>query len=385
MAASVYFDHNATTPVDPAVWDAMLPWCRDQFGNASSRHEYGRAARRAIDEARERVAAAVGAHATEIVFTSGGSDANNLLIKGAAARLKTGLLAVSAVEHPCVMRPAEQLVRQGWQLCRLAVDAEGRVDEAAYRHLLVQKPKLISIMLANNETGVLQDVGALASQLDDVGAFFHTDAVQALGKVPVDFRSLNARGVHALTVSAHKIGGPKGSGALVLDKRVEIVPLIAGGGHERGLRSGTENVAAIVGFGMACDLLMQRQEEQATRLNGLRKRLETGLRALGATIFGDGAPRLPNTVCFGIGGFDGETLVAQLDHAGYALASGAACSSANPEPSHVLRAMGVPDGLARAAVRASLGTDNTAAQVDGFFEALRATTTKLQHLTALAV
>ena len=141
--ASVYFDHNATTPVDPAVWDAMLPWCRDQFGNASSRHEYGRATRRAIDEARERVAAAVGAHATEIVFSSGGSEANNLFIKGAAARLKTGLLAVSAVEHPCVMRPAEQLVRQGWQLCRLAVDAEGRVDEAAYRHLLVQKPKLI--------------------------------------------------------------------------------------------------------------------------------------------------------------------------------------------------------------------------------------------------
>ena len=239
--------------------------------------------------------------------------------------------------------------------------------------------------MANNETGVLQDIGALASQLDDAGAFFHTDAVQALGKVPVDFRSLNARGVHALTFSAHKIGGPKGAGALILDKRVEIEPLIAGGGHERGLRSGMENVAAIVGFGMACDLLMQRQEEQATRLNGLRKRLETGLRALGATIFGDGAPRLPNTVCFGIGGFDGETLVAQLDHAGYALASGAACSSANPEPSHVLRAMGVPDGLARAAVRASLGTDNTAAQVDGFFEALRATTTKLQHLTALAV
>ena len=385
MAASVYFDHNATTPVDPAVLEAMLPWFSGQFGNASSRHEYGRAARKAVDEARGKVAAAVGAHATEVVFTSGGSEANNLFIKGAAACLKPGALAVSAVEHPCVIKPAEQLARRGWQLHRLTVDVEGRVDEAAYRRTLSLNPKLVSVMLANNETGVLQDVGALAEMARDAGAFFHTDGVQALGKIAVDFRALNARGVNALTLSAHKLGGPKGAGALVLDKRIEIEPLIAGGGHERGLRSGTENVAAIVGFGAACELATQRLAERAARLSALRQRLEDGLRAMGATLFGDGAKRLPNTVYFAIAGFDGETLVAHLDHAGYALASGAACSSANPEPSHVLQAMGVPDGLARGAVRASLGAGNTSAQVDAFIDALRGTTTRLQQLTALAV
>ena len=363
----------------------MLPWFSGQFGNASSRHEYGRAARKAVDEARGKVAAAVGAHATEVVFTSGGSEANNLFIKGAAACLKPGALAVSAVEHPCVIKPAEQLARRGWQLHRLAVDAEGCVDEAAYRRTLSLNPKLVSVMLANNETGVLQDVGALAEMARDAGAFFHTDGVQALGKIAVDFRALNARGVNALTLSAHKLGGPKGAGALVLDKRIEIEPLIAGGGHERGLRSGTENVAAIVGFGAACELATQGLAERAARLSALRQRLEDGLRAMGATLFGDGAKRLPNTVYFAIAGFDGETLVAHLDHAGYALASGAACSSANPEPSHVLQAMGVPDGLARGAVRASLGAGNTLAQVDAFIDALRGTTTRLQQLTALAV
>jgi len=385
MAASIYLDHNATTPVDAAVLDAMLPWLSGQFGNASSRHEYGRAARKAIDEARNKVAAAVGAHATEIVFTSGGSEANNLFIKGAAAFLKPGALAVSAVEHPCVIKPAEQLSRRGWHLHKLGVDGEGRVDEVAYRAALSQNTKLVSVMLANNETGVLQNVAELAGMARDSGALFHTDGVQALGKIPVDFRALNASGVNALTLSAHKIGGPKGAGALVVDKRVEIEPLIAGGGHERGLRSGTENVAAIVGFGAACELAVQRQADFATRSIALRRRLEDGLLNFGATLFGVGADRLPNTVYFSIVGLDGETLVAYLDRAGFAVASGAACSSANPEPSHVLQAMGVPRDIARGAVRVSLGTGNDSAQVDDFLGALGDTMTKLQHLTAIAV
>ena len=253
--ATVYFDHNATTPVDPAVLEAMLPWFSEHCGNASSLHGYGRAARRAIDEAREKVAAAVGAHASEVVFTSGGSEANNLFIKGAAARLGPGVLAVGAVEHPSVIEPAEQLARRGWRRCLLAVDGEGRVDVPAYRQTLSQQPKLVSVMLANNETGVVQDVAALAEMMmkTSSGAVFHTDGVQALGKIPVDFRALNTCGVNALTLSAHKLGGPKGAGALVLDKRIEIEPLIAGGGQERELRSGTENVAAIVGFGVACE------------------------------------------------------------------------------------------------------------------------------------
>lgn len=387
MPAPVYFDHNATTPLDPAVLDAMLPWLTGLSGNPSSRHEYGRAARTVLDEARGQVAAAVGAQPGEIVFTSGGSEANNLFIKGAAACLKPGLLAVSAIEHPCVTRPAEQLLRGGWQLLRLPVDSEGRIDETGYAEALAQKPKLVSVMLANNEAGVLQPIEALAAQAVPCGAWFHSDAVQAFGKVAVDFRALNARGVHALTLSAHKIGGPKGAGALVLDKRVEIEPLIAGGGHERGRRSGTENVAAIVGFGVACELAAQRLAQSAARLLALRTRLEQGLSAsgLGATLFGMGAGRLPNTVCFSLPDIEGETLVAHLDRAGFAVASGAACSSANPEPSHVLRAMGVPPDLARGAVRLSLGEGNTLEQVDGFLVALQAMATRLRRLTAMAV
>jgi cysteine desulfurase len=252
--APVYLDHNATTPADPAVVEAMLPYLAGLCGNASSRHEYGRAARRAIDEARSKVAAAVGAHASEVVFTSGGSEANNLLIKGAAACLKPGVLVVSAIEHPCVIRPAEQLRKRGWTLHKLAVDAAGRIDGAKFQALMAERPSIVSVMLANNETGVVQDIETLATQARAAGACFHSDAVQAVGKMAVDFRRLNAAGVNALSVSAHKIGGPKGAAALILDKRLDIEPLIAGGGHERGLRSGTENVAAIVGFGVACEL-----------------------------------------------------------------------------------------------------------------------------------
>jgi cysteine desulfurase len=385
MFAPVYLDHNATTPIDPEVLGAMLPWLSDQFGNPSSRHEYGRAARRAVDEARVKVAEAVGAHFSEVVFTSGGSEANNLFIKGAASVQKPGLLAVSAIEHPCVMKPAEQLQRSGWVLNKLGVDKDGRVEMAGYRATLVQRPSLVSVMLANNETGVLQDVAMLAGEARAVGACFHTDAVQAVGKIPVDFRALNAAGVQAMTLSAHKIGGPKGAAALILDKRVELGPLIAGGGHERGLRSGTENVAAIVGFGTACEMAVGRRVEAAPRLQVLRDRLEAGLIPLGVRLFGTGAERLPNTVYFSVPDMDGETLVAQLDRAGFAVASGAACSSANPEPSHVLRAMGVEPDLARGALRVSLGVASTMEQVDDFLHALRATVLKLQRLTAVAV
>ncbi len=385
MFAPVYFDHNASTPLEPAVFDAMLPWLTARFGNASSRHEYGRDARRAIDVARQQVAAAVGADATEVIFTSGGSEANNLFIKGAAACLKPGLLAVSAIEHPCVIKPAEQLSRRGWLLHKLAVDADGRIDCGQYEEVMRQKPKLVSVMLANNETGVLQDIAALAPRARAFGAAFHTDAVQAVGKVAVDFRALNAAGVGAMTLSAHKIGGPKGAAALVLDKRIEIEPLIAGGGHERGLRSGTENVAAIVGFGAACALIGQRLAAAGPEMVALRSRLETGLAAIGATLFGSGAPRLPNTVYFALSGLDGETLVGHLDRAGYAVASGAACSSANPEPSHVLGAMGVVPELARSAVRISLGAGNTREEIEGFLMSLQMTAAKLQRLTAMAV
>lgn len=383
MFAPVYFDHNATTPLDPRVLDGMLPYLREQYGNASSRHEYGRAARRAIDEARQRVAFAAGAHPTEVVFTSGGSEANNLFIKGAAAHLAPGIVAISAIEHPCVREPAKQLQRAGWKLRELAVDANCRIASADFQAALDEKPALFSVMLANNETGAVQDLGGLAARVKPSRAWFHADAVQAFGKLPLDFRALNSAGVHALTLSAHKLGGPKGAGALVVDKRVELQPLIAGGGHERGLRSGTENVAAIVGFGLAAELAVTRLDQRSGQFATLRSELEAGLVAQGATIFACGAERLPNTSYFAFADLDGETLVGKLDRAGFAVAAGAACSSANPEPSHVLLAMGIESGLARGAVRVSFGADNTVAQVRDFLAVLNTTILQLKGLTAL--
>ena len=382
MFMPVYLDHNATTPLDPAVREAMMPWFGERFGNASSRHEYGRAARKAIDEARGQVAAAVNAHPSEVIFTSGGSEANNLFLKGAAALLKPGLVAVGAIEHPCVREPARQLVRSGWRSELIAVDGEGRIDLQAFEGLLADKPRLVSVMLANNETGVIQDVAALAAKVRAKGGWMHCDAVQALGKIEVDFRAL---GVHGLTVSAHKIYGPLGAGALILDKRVELAPLVAGGGQERNLRSGTENVMAIVGFGKACELAVTAREERALRLAGLQRRLEAGLAQFGARIFSAGAARLSNTSFFAIEGVDGETLVGKLDRAGFAVASGSACSSANPEPSHTLMAMGVEAGLARAAVRVSLGAGSSQQDVDGFLKALGESVASLRTLAAMAV
>lgn len=383
--APVYLDWNATTPLDEVVREAMLPWLgvgeQARFGNASSRHEYGRQARAAIDEARVRVASAVGAHATEVVFTSGGSEANNLFLKGAAGVFKPALLAISAIEHPCVREPARQLQRGGWALREIGVDAQGLVDEASWQAVLAERPRLVSVMMANNETGVVQDLARIAAQARTVGAWVHTDAVQAVGKLEVDFRTL---GVHALSLSAHKIGGPLGAGALIVDKRVELTPLIAGGGQERGLRSGTENVAAIVGFGVACERARAAQAQEAQRLGALREELERGLLQCGASIFSAQAPRLPNTVFFAISQIDGETLVAKLDRAGFACASGSACSSANPEPSHTLLAMGVERGLARAAVRISLGRDTTAEQVRAFLAALAGVTDNLRNLASVA-
>ena len=385
MFLPAYLDHNATTPLDPAVLAAMLPWLESQYGNASSRHEFGRAARRAVDQARQQVAAAVNAHPTEIVFTSGGSESNNLFIKGAAASLTPGMLALSAIEHPCVLKPAVQLARQGWQVREIAVDANGRIDPVDYAEVLLAKPKLLSVMLANNETGVVQDVAALAAAAKAGSGWFHTDAVQALGKLKIDFRALNAAGVHAMTLSAHKAHGPKGAAALVLDKRVEIQPLVAGGGHERGLRSGTENVPAIVGFGLAAELAAQRVAEASARLRAMQAKLEAGLALLGARVFATEATRLPNTSYFAFPDIDGETLVGKLDREGFAVASGAACSSANPEPSHVLRAMGVAPEIARGAVRVSLGAGNTGTEIEQFINALRVTVGRLQGLTAVAV
>ena len=378
----VYLDHNATTPLDERVLAAMLPYLREQYGNASSRHEFGTLARKAVNQAREQVAALVGVQVVQVVFTSGGTESNNAFIKGAAGMLKPGRLAVSAIEHPCVAKPAQELARAGWQLRKLAVDSAGRIDLADAARALNQPTGMVSVMLANNETGVIQDAAAVAALARAAGAWMHTDAVQALGKIAVDFNGLN---VHAMTLSAHKIYGPKGVGALVLDKRIELKPLLSGGGHEQGLRSGTENVAGIVGFGAACELAGQRLRELAPRLAALRAQFERGLHGMDAVIFGAGAPRVPNTSYFAFPGVEGETLVIELDKAGFAVASGAACSSANPEPSATLLAMGVAPELARGAVRLSLGVQNTPQQVAAFLRALEGVLGRFKRLTAMAV
>ena len=377
-----YFDHNATTPLDEGVLAEMLPYLKQEYGNASSRHDFGTRARRAVNKARGQIAGVVNVQPLQVVFVSGGTEANNLFIRGAAAYLKPSQIVVSAIEHPCVARPAQDLVRQGWKLRKLAADGQGRVDVADAELALREPTGLVSVMLANNETGVIQPVSKIAAMAREKKAWMHTDAVQALGKIAVDFESL---GVHAMTLSAHKIYGPKGIGALIVDKRLELKPIIHGGGHEGGMRSGTENVPAIVGFGAACELAARRMEAVAQRSRNLRDRTEQGAAALGAQIFGRGAERVSNTTYFAFPDIDGETLVIELDKAGFAVASGAACSSASTEPSATLLAMGVAPEVARAAVRVSFGAQNTASEVEDFLQALGATVSRLRHLTAIAV
>ncbi|MGQ0751158.1 MAG: cysteine desulfurase family protein [Betaproteobacteria bacterium] len=378
----VYFDHNATTPVDPRVLDAMLPYLRGEYGNASSRHEFGTIARKAVNDAREQVAALVNVQPSQVVFTSGGTEANNFFIKGAAGYLKPTQVAVSAIEHPCVAKPAQDLARQGWNVRKFAVTRDGEIDFDDVDAALTQPTGIVSVMLANNETGVIQDVGAVAARARRASAWMHTDAVQALGKVPVDFPAL---GVHAMTISAHKLYGPKGAAALVVDKRLELRPLLAGGGHESGLRSGTENVPAIVGFGKACELAADRMGELTTRLELMRDRVEQGLHELGALIFGERARRIPNTSYFAFKGIDGEALVIELDKQGYAVAAGAACSSASTEPSATLLAMSVAPDVARGAARLSLGAGNTMGEVETFLRTLATTVARLKEMTAVAV
>ncbi|MEO8157635.1 MAG: cysteine desulfurase family protein [Betaproteobacteria bacterium] len=378
----VYFDHNATTPLDEGVLAQMLPFLTQEFGNASSRHGYGTRARLAVEKARAQVAGLVNVQPAQVIFVSGGTEANNLFIRGAAGYMKPSQIVVSGIEHPCVARPAQDLARQGWKLRKLATDGRGLTDTADAASALREPTGLVSVMLANNETGVIQPVAQIAALARARGAWMHTDAVQALGKIAVDFEAL---GVHAMTLSAHKIYGPKGVGALVVDKRLELKPIIHGGGHEGGRRSGTENVPAIVGFGAACALAAGRMESVAQRTRALRDRTEQGAAALGAQVFGKDAPRIPNTTYFAFPDIDGETLVIELDKAGFAVASGAACSSTSTEPSTTLLAMGVAPDLARGAVRVSFGAQNTASEVENFVQALGSTLSRLRRLTAIAV
>ena len=379
----IFLDNNSTTLLDPRALEAMLPYMQNQYGNATSRHLYGRAARQALDQAREQVAEACGAHPSQVIFTASGTEANNFAILGMAGNNEHAKqIAVSAIEHPAVTRPAFALRENGYRVAVIATDNFGKVDPLSLDVALEKPTSLVSVMLANNETGVIQDVAKLAEIAKSKGALFHTDAVQGLGKLSLDFESL---GVHAMTVSSHKINGPQGAGALILDKRVDIKPLLHGGGQEKGLRSGTENVAAIVGFGAACALLKTERETRSEVTGQLRNSFELGLKDLGATIFGDKAARLANTSFFAFNEIEGETLVMALDRKGFAVASGSACSSDSTEPSHVLMSMGVAPDLARGAVRVSFGAKNTSDELNRFLAALQSEVQRLRELTAIAV
>ena len=376
----VYLDYNATTPVHPDVLEAMLPYLRGEFGNASSRHSFGRRARAAVENAREQVAAAVGAHPAEVVFTASGTESNNTIIKGVALMSLRSIAAVSATEHPCVLCAARTLQRAGGGYVPLSVDADGLLEmDDLIQTVAGGDCAIVSVMYANNETGVLQDIKSVAEKAKAAGAVMHTDAAQALGKVPLNFAGC---GADAMTLSAHKAYGPKGVAALIVRREVDWAPLLDGGGHENGRRSSTENVAGIVGMGAAC-ARAEKMLAGADNLRALRDEMESALVAAGATIFAANAPRLPNTSLFGFPGVDGESMVLMLDQSGFAAASGAACSSMKDEPSHVLLAMGAPPDEARTAVRVSLGADTSAESVARFIAAAKALNSRLTSMAAV--
>ncbi|UZR27812.1 cysteine desulfurase family protein [Methylococcus mesophilus] len=364
----IYFDHNATTPLDGRVLEAMLPYLKSCHGNPSSLHRPGRIARDAVETARAQVAALTGAAPTQVVFTSGGSEANNLAIKGLAWSLKPGRICIGATEHPSVAAPARFLRSQGWECRTLPVDAQGVIEDFALAETAENPPDIVAVMLANNETGVVQDVARIAAVARNSGAWLHCDAVQAAGKTPLSFPQT---GAHLMSLSGHKIYGPKGTGALIVAPSVPLTPLIHGGEQEKGLRGGTENVAAIVGFGKAAELAAAELEEHGRRLRRLRDILERGIETLpGTMVFAHAAERLPNTLQFAVAGYDGETLVMLLDRHGIAVSSGSACASGAREPSPVLLAMGVDPALATGAVRISLGKGNTEAEAEELLSSL---------------
>lgn len=364
----LYLDNNATTALDPVVLEAMLPYLKAIYGNPSSVHRYGRLTRDALELARHQVAKLVSALPGQVIFTSGGTEANNLAIKGVLSAMKPERFAVSAIEHASLLEAAQNMRACGWQMDRIGVTSTGKVTDQYLRDVISEQTKLVSVMMANNETGVIQPVETLCKISHQYGALFHTDASQAAGKIRVDFAEL---GVDMMTLSSHKIYGPQGAGALIADRSIDIHPIILGGGQERGKRSGTENIAAIVGFGKAAELASTGLESRGLQSRQLRDALIRELASIKQVVlFAIEEERLPNTVQFAVAGFDGETLLMQLDKQGIAVSSGSACHSGRTDPSHVLMAMGVPEQTAGSAIRVSFGKDNKAEDVKQFLDAL---------------
>lgn len=382
----VYLDNNATTPVDPDVVAAMLPYFTEQFGNASSTHAFGSVVSDAIKEARRHIRALLGAeHDQEILFTSGGTESDNAAILSAIpSQGERNELVISAVEHPAVLSLCAHLEKsREVTVRRIPVDSRGRLDVDAYRNALHRRTALVSIMWANNETGTLFPVAELAELAHAAGALFHTDAVQAVGKVPID---LTATKIDMLSLSGHKFHAPKGIGALYLRKGVRFRPMIRGGHQERGRRAGTENVPGIVGLGKAAALAARYLTDEQTRVRHLRDRLEQGiLQQVGdCVVTGDPDNRLPNTSNIAFDSAESEVILLMLDKAGVAASSGSACASGSIEPSHVLRAMNLPYTAAHGAIRFSLSRASVDDDVDRVLEVLPQIVAKAREVSPFA-
>ena len=383
----IYFDHNATTPVDPAVAETIARVMTSEFGNASSVHHFGQRAKAVLDEARSAVATLIAAEPSEIVFTSGGTESDNFALRGVAQALEpTGRrhLIASSIEHEAVLVTLKALARRGWRTSLLPVDHTGIVDPQRLREVMTDDTAIVSVMHANNEIGTIQPVAELAAIAHERGALFHTDAVQSVGKITVDVRAL---GVDLLSLSAHKFNGPKGVGALWIKRGARVTSVLTGGKHERNRRAGTENVPGIAGLGIAAQLAKKKLTDEGVRLGGLRNRLEelVLVRVPGTAINGSREPRVPNTTNISFDAVEAESLLIALDLEGVAVSTGSACSSGTLEPSHVLRAMGLPSPRTQNSIRMSLGAGNTEAEVDFVVSKLPGIVDKLRSLTRTKV
>jgi cysteine desulfurase len=385
MKTPIYLDHAATTPVRAEVVEAMLPFFGPRFGNPSSVHRWGREALTALDEARERLARCLGAHADEICFTSGGTEADNLAVLGSWRALKTTRRAVvtTPIEHKAVLAAVHQVSKEGGEERFLDVDANGRVLPASFAQKVDDSVACCSVMWVNNEMGAVQDIPALVGEAKSKGVLFHTDAIQAFGKVAIDVKSLP---VDYLSISGHKIGAPKGIGAMFVRRGTPVEPLMFGGSQDRGRRPGTENVAMAVGLARAAELALEHRESECARLESLRNELEARLveRIPDAVVHGRGAPRAPHILSISVPGTDSESLLMALDMQGVACSAGSACQSGSVTPSHVLAAMGVRADLASAAIRMSLGSLTRAEDVQRVAELFPALIQKARRLSGAA-
>ena len=381
----VYLDNNATTRMREEVLEAMLPYYKDIYGNASSVHEFGRTARRAVDDARDKVARLLGASsAEEIIFTSGGTEADNFAIKGVAHALKAkgNYIITSSIEHQAVLNTCKFLEKDGYKVTYLHVDKNGLIDLDELKNAITDKTILVTVMYANNEVGTIEPVEEIGRIVKESGVYFHTDAVQAVGKIPFDIKNIN---VDLLSMSGHKIYGPKGIGALYIKKGTKIIPQMHGGHHEMQKRAGTENVAGIVGLGKASELASKEVMQEASRLKDLRDYLYQGLVSRIESVRLNGHPdkRLPNTLNVGFKYLEGESIVLNLDMEGIAVSTGSACTSGSLEPSHVLTAMGIDPAETQGSIRYSLGRDNTREDMDYVLEVTPSIINRLRAMSPL--